>query len=136
MSARVIEVVAAVVRDPVGRMLLVRKRGTAAFMQPGGKREPDEGDVAALMREIDEELGCRVVPESVRPMGQFEAPAANEPGYKVRAAVYAVEIDGAVVPAAEIDEIRWLDPREPTDLHLAPLTRDYVWPLAFGGEVE
>ena len=136
MSARVIEVVAAVVRDPVGRMLLVRKRGTAAFMQPGGKREPDEGDVAALMREIDEELGCRVVPESVRPMGQFEAPAANEPGYKVRAAVYAVEIDGAVVPAAEIDEIRWLDPREPTDLHLAPLTRDYVLPLAFAGEVE
>jgi len=136
MSARVIEVVAAVVRDPVGRMLLVRKRGTAAFMQPGGKREPDEGDVAALMREIDEELGCRVVPESVRPMGQFEAPAANEPGYKVRAAVYVVEIDGAVVPAAEIDEIRWLDPREPTDLHLAPLTRDYVLPLAFAGEVE
>jgi len=136
MSARVIEVVAAVVRDPVGRMLLVRKRGTAAFMQPGGKREPDESDVAALMREIDEELGCRVVPESVRPMGQFEAPAANEPGYKVRAAVYAVEIDGAVVPAAEIDEIRWLDPREPTDLHLAPLTRDYVLPLAFAGEVE
>lgn len=136
MSARVIEVVAAVVRDPVGRMLLVRKRGTAAFMQPGGKRDPDEGDVAALMREIDEELGCRVVPESVRPMGQFEAPAANEPGYKVRAAVYAVEIDGAVVPAAEIDEIRWLDPREPTDLHLAPLTRDYVVPLAFAGEVE
>ncbi|ACI94402.1 hydrolase, nudix family [Afipia carboxidovorans OM5] len=132
MSARVIEVVAAVVRDPVGRMLLVRKRGTAAFMQPGGKREPDEGDVAALMREIDEELGCRVVPESVRPMGQFEAPAANEPGYKVRAAVYAVEIDGAVVPAAEIDEIRWLDPREPTDLHLAPLTRDHVMPLALG----
>ncbi|AEI01964.1 NUDIX hydrolase family protein [Afipia carboxidovorans OM5] len=113
-------------------MLLVRKRGTAAFMQPGGKREPDEGDVAALMREIDEELGCRVVPESVRPMGQFEAPAANEPGYKVRAAVYAVEIDGAVVPAAEIDEIRWLDPREPTDLHLAPLTRDHVMPLALG----
>jgi len=136
MSARVIEVVAAVVRDPGGRMLLVRKRGTAAFMQPGGKREPDEGDVAALMREIDEELGCRVVPESVRPMGQFEAPAANEPGYKVRAAVYVVEIDGAVVPAAEIDEIRWLDPREPTDLHLAPLTRDYVLPLAFAGEVE
>ena len=136
MRARVIEVVAAVVRDPVGRMLLVRKRGTAAFMQPGGKREPDEGDVAALMREIDEELGCRVVPESVRPMGQFEAPAANEPGYKVRAAVYVVEIDGAVVPAAEIDEIRWLDPREPTDLHLAPLTRDYVLPLAFAGEVE
>src|SRR5690606_35255287 len=136
MSTRVIEVVAAVVRDPVGRMLLVRKRGTAAFMQPGGEREPDQGDVAARMRESDEELGGGAVPESVRPMGQFEAPAANEPGYKVRAAVYAVEIDGAVVPAAEIDEIRWLDPREPIDLHLAPLTRDYVLPLAFAGEVE
>ena len=37
MSDNVISVVAALIRDEQGRVLLVRKRGTAAFMQPGGK---------------------------------------------------------------------------------------------------
>jgi 8-oxo-dGTP diphosphatase len=34
-----IEIVAALIRDGAGRVLLVRKRGTMAFMQPGGKRD-------------------------------------------------------------------------------------------------
>ena len=52
MSQRIINVVAALIRDPAGRVLLVRKRGTVAFMQPGGKRAVGESDVAALSREI------------------------------------------------------------------------------------
>jgi 8-oxo-dGTP diphosphatase len=46
----VISVVAALIRDADGRVLLVRKRGTSAFMQPGGKRDAGENDVAALSR--------------------------------------------------------------------------------------
>ena len=133
MSARVIEVVAALVRDEFGRVLLVRKRGTAAFMQPGGKREPGESDVAALTREIEEELGCAVSENSARHLGGFECEAANEPGFLVRAAVYAVTVNGAIVPGAEIDEMRWVDPHAPPALHLAPLTRDHVLPLAARG---
>ena len=56
MSRRIISVVAALIRDPDGRVLLVRKRGTEAFMQPGGKRDVGESDVAALSREIAEEF--------------------------------------------------------------------------------
>ena len=37
MNDPTISVVAALIRDGDGRVLLVRKRGTAAFMQPGGK---------------------------------------------------------------------------------------------------
>jgi hypothetical protein len=36
-----IEIVAALIRDGAGRMLLVRKRGTTAFMQPGGNAIPE-----------------------------------------------------------------------------------------------
>ena len=44
MNAGTIRIVAALIRDDAGRVLLVRKRGTDAFMQPGGKRDPGEDD--------------------------------------------------------------------------------------------
>ena len=125
-----IRIVAALIRDEQGRVLLVRKRGTAAFMQPGGKRDPGEDDVTALARELDEELGCRVVPETFAALGTFECVAANEPDRRVNAAVYRVDVTGAIAARAEIDEIVWIDPVSPPDIHLAPLTRDHVLPLA------
>ncbi len=88
-----IEIVAAVIRDNDGRTLLVRKQGTQAFMQPGGKREPGEDDLAALARELDEELGLTIIAGSVRPLGTFRARAANESGREVVAAVYEVAVD-------------------------------------------
>jgi 8-oxo-dGTP diphosphatase len=134
MQGGVISVVAAVIRDADGRVLLVRKRGTTAFMQPGGKRDRGEDDVAALAREIDEELGVSMVGGSVRPLGEFEADAANEPGFVVKAAVYAVDVSGEIAPRAEIDEMIWVDPAAPPDRALAPLTRDHVLPLAAAGD--
>ncbi len=130
MSEKVISVVAALIRDDDGRVLLVRKRGTATFMQPGGKRDTGETDIAALSREIVEELGCRVTENSARPLGVFDCVAANEPGFQVHAAVYAVDVEGTIKPRAEIDQIVWVDPRALPDLQFAPLTRDHVLPLA------
>lgn len=130
MSDKIISIVAALIRDDEGRMLLVRKRGTSAFMQPGGKPDAGEDDVTALSREITEELGCAVDGNDVRSLGTFECAAANEPGYRVRAAVYAVNILGVVRAQAEIDEVLWVDPRALPDLPLAPLTRDHILPLA------
>ena len=130
MSERVISVVAALIRHNDGRVLLVRKRGTAAFMQPGGKRDAGESDVAALSREIVEELGCRVIENSAQALGVFDCVAANEPGFQVRAAVYAVDVEGVIKPQAEIDQVVWVDPRTLPDLPFAPLTRDHILPLA------
>ena len=130
MNDRVISVVAALIRDEQGRVLLVRKRGTAAFMQPGGKRDAGESDVAALAREIVEELGCCVDQDSARPLGEFSCASANEPGCQLRASVYSVKVEGKIEPQAEIDEMVWVDPRALPDLHFAPLTRDHVLPLA------
>ena len=130
MSERVISVVAALIRDSHGRVLLVRKRGTSAFMQPGGKRNAGESDIAALSREIAEELGCRVLDQSAQALGVFDCAAANEPGFQVCAAIYAVEVEGAIEPASEIDQLVWVDPQVLPDLPFAPLTRDHVLPLA------
>jgi 8-oxo-dGTP diphosphatase len=99
-------------------------------MQPGGKRDVGESDVAALSREIAEELGCRVRDASARALGVFDCPAANEPGFQVNASVYAVDVEVPIKPAGEIDQFVWIDPHALPDLLFAPLTRDHVLPLA------
>jgi 8-oxo-dGTP diphosphatase len=128
-AAGTIKIVAAVIRDRSGRVL-VRKRGTSAFMQPGGKLDAGEDDIAALSREISEELGCALVPASVLSLGAFDAIAANEPGFRVEAKLYRVDVTGEISPGREIDEAIWVDPASPPDIHLAPLTRDHVLALA------
>ena len=130
MDAGTIKIVAALICDDAGRVLLVRKRGTTAFMQPGGKRDPGEDDTAALAREIVEELGCSLVRASIRPLGEFDAIAANEPGFRVQACLYGVEVTGDITPGREIDATIWIDPAAPPDIVLAPLTREHVLPLA------
>jgi 8-oxo-dGTP diphosphatase len=130
MDSATIRIVAALIRDDAGRVLLVRKRGTSAFMQPGGKRDGSEDDIAALSREIAEELGCGVLAGSIRSLGEFDAVAANEPGFRVQASLYGVDVTGEIAPRREIDETIWIDPAAPPDIVLAPLTRDHVLPLA------
>lgn len=113
------------------RTLLVRKRGTQAFMQPGGKIETGERPVDAMARELHEELGIRVDPLQVVYLGQFSAPAANEPGFDVKCELFRVQITGDVHPAAEIEEVIWIDQHSHSSLNLAPLTRDHVLPGFF-----
>jgi 8-oxo-dGTP diphosphatase len=69
-------IVAALLVGKDDRLLLVRKRGTNAFMQPGGKIEPRETPIVALLRELHEELGLVIPPDAARHLGRFVAPAA------------------------------------------------------------
>jgi 8-oxo-dGTP diphosphatase len=123
----IIEVVAGLIRDDLGRLLTVRKRGTGTFMLPGGKRDPGEDDVAALARELGEELGG--VLRASRLLGAFEAPAANEPDATVRSHVYEVEVEGRLAAQAEIEELLWIDPAAPPSVRLASLLALRVLPV-------
>jgi 8-oxo-dGTP pyrophosphatase MutT (NUDIX family) len=125
----IIRIAAAVILGADGRMLLVRKRGTAFFMLAGGKLDPGESALAALRREVAEELGCGLA-STPTPLGRFSAPAANEAGHVVEAELFAVTLDGPVAPAAEIEEAVWHDPADLTSRPLAPLARTYALPLA------
>jgi 8-oxo-dGTP pyrophosphatase MutT (NUDIX family) len=113
-----------------GETLLVRKRGTAAFMQPGGKPDADETKVGALEREIAEELGCGVERSTCRSLGRFFAPAANEPGWTVEAELFSARLLGEIRLDSEIEEVIWIDPDDEPAIEFAPLTRCYALPLA------
>ena len=124
-----IRIAAALLIGADGRTLLVRKRGTQAFMQPGGKIDAGEQPADALARELFEELNLRIDPNAAAYLGNFSAPAANEPGFTVEAELFQVQIDVPVAPAAEIEEVRWIDPAGDGGLVLAPLTRDLILPF-------
>lgn len=125
----VLRVAAAIITDATGRTLLVRKRGTTAFMQAGGKIEPGESALQALTRELREEVGLDVDLDTTEYLGSFRAEAANEPDTVIRAEVFAMAIDRIVVPSEEIEQVIWIETDEPFGIELAPLTRDTVLPL-------
>ena len=129
---KLIHIAAALLIGDDGRTLLVRKRGTQAFMQPGGKIDAGESAAQALARELEEELGLHIDPASAGYLGSFAAPAANEPGYEVRCELFEVRITADVVPAAEIEEVVWISAQSHPELNLAPLTRDTILPIYRG----
>ena len=127
-----IHVSAAIIHDAAGRVLVVRKQGTIAFMQPGGKPEAGENPAQTLARELDEELGLKVDENALRPLGRFISAAANEPGHRVVADAFALTIDASEVTVqAEIAELRWITPAEIGTLPLAPLSVEHLLPLAW-----
>lgn len=115
MTTQIIRVAAVVLQDVQGRILTVRKRGTARFMLPGGKPEPGEDPVRTALREAEEEIGLRLRPDQLRFLGEFSAAAANEPNHAVVGRIFLLaeplEAERAGLrPAAEIAELRWSSP--------------------------
>ena len=125
----ILRVAAGIITDPAGRTLLVRKRGTTAFMQAGGKIEHGESALDALARELTEEIGLELDPDNTEYLGSFRALAANEPDTVIRAEVFALLVAHELAPSGEIEELLWIESGELSGIELAPLTRDTILPL-------
>lgn len=121
-----------------GTMLMVRKRGTAAFMLPGGKPEPGESPLDTVLREVREELDLHLDPADLEELGTFSASAANEADHRVVGDVFVhrglpddFDVD-TIEPHAELESVGWFDPEAlPEDTPqrtFAPLTRWGVLP--------
>jgi Predicted acyltransferase len=125
-----IRVSAVVLTDTAGRVLMVRKRGTEAFLNPGGKPEPGETPEQCAVRELREELGLELDPEGLLPLGRHRAAAANETGTVVLADVFRAPdpLDRLPVPRSEIEEARFVDPASP-EPGWAPLFTERILPL-------
>ncbi|WP_433923886.1 NUDIX hydrolase [Vreelandella sp. 21] len=125
-AQNLLKIAAAVVSDSSGRLLLVRKQGTRFFMQPGGKIEQGEEAIAALCRELEEEVGLRIASDQLLPLGMQRALAANEPDTVIEAQLFSLVIDQPVHAGAEIAETVWVTREEALKLPLAPLTKQHV----------
>lgn len=107
---KTILIAAAIVRDEAGRFLLVRKRGSEIFFQPGGKIDAGEQPAIALIREIEEELGILIDENQLRYAAKMSAPAANEEGATVEAELFHLSLNDGQMPIAssEIEELIWV----------------------------
>ncbi|GAB3482985.1 NUDIX hydrolase [Nocardiopsis coralliicola] len=115
--------------DPDGHVVAVRKRGTGAFMLPGGKLEPGEEPLDAAVREVAEEIGLTVPAGTLAPLGAWTAPAANEADTEVCATVYTAALPGTPAADGEIAELLRIDPAAPpAGVRLAPLLAERVLP--------
>jgi len=125
-----LHIAAACLFNTQGHLLTVRKRGTQAWMLPGGKRDGDETPLQALVRELQEELQLTMVAADFAPLGQFSAIAANEAATQVHAHVLVAHapLQQTVQAAAEIAGVQWLELDQPLPDTLAPLLRSQVIP--------
>lgn len=117
-------VVAALVRE--GRVLLVRRSLNrraypGVWDLPGGHIETGETELAALTRELHEELGVQIATGSAIHLCRWDAGRRGEP---VRLSAWLVgdwQGTPANVAPDEHDEIRWFRPRE-----LPPLAHEHL----------
>lgn len=90
------------------KVLMTLSKGKDTYYLPGGKREGSEKDEETLIREIGEELCVRILPETIKSYGVFEAQAHGKAeGILVRMTCYTAEFEGEARPANEIAEVCW-----------------------------
>ncbi len=95
------------------QLLTVRSRGKHIYYIPGGKRESNETDEQALVREIKEELSVDLLPETIKYAATFKAQAHDKPdGTLVKLSCYYSGFVGEIKPDAEIEEVMYLSYRD------------------------
>jgi len=108
---RIVKAGLCLMRD--GKVLLARSKGDAHFQIPGGKIEAGETDIAALVREVREELALELDPSEAAYLDTFEAAAAGRDDVIVEVRLYEADDAGEPHASSEIEELSWQKPATP-----------------------
>ena len=120
-----IHVVAGVIRDDRGRILVARRHDDShqggLWEFPGGKLKPNEEPSAGLARELAEELGIRV--RVAEPLIQVRY---DYPERSVLLDVWEVGQYEGEAAGLEQQPLRWVSPGELAELDMPPADRPVV----------
>jgi len=95
------------------KILSTRTKGKDTYYIPGGKRESQESDKEALIREIKEELSVSLNENSLKFFGSFEAQAHGKAeGVLVKMTCYTGNYSGTIKANSEIEEVVWLSHKD------------------------
>ena len=89
------------------RVLFVRSHNQELFFNAGGKRKINESDHEALIREIAEELGVRLISKTLVYECTFSGEVPGRSGIFVQIKCFSGEYVGNLKPCSEIEEIAW-----------------------------
>ncbi len=121
----VLQVVGAAIVDD-GRVLVARRSGGPYDGQwefPGGKVEPGESDLPALVRECAEELGVVVVPRSFVGEVLLDGIVGGGAPGSSTLRVWEARLESGEPVAHEHAELRWVDAAALADLDWIPADR-------------
>lgn len=126
-SATVVEVIAGLIRDRAGRILLGQrppgKYLAGSWEFPGGKRAPGESPQQALIRELQEELGIDVSDAALRPWLSLRH---RYPELTIRLRLYEVEAFQGQPRGLEGQAVAWFEPEALQQLTMPAADRPIV----------
>src|SRR5205814_4683913 len=123
----IVLVAAVALIDPDGRVLLAERpegKHLAGFWEfPGGKVQPGETPEAALIRELDEELGLDVVASCLAP---FTFASHAYPEFHLLMPLYVCRKWSGIVTPREGQRLKWVRPARLGDYPMPPADKPLV----------
>ena len=114
------------------KLLVVRPHNSQFLLMPGGKPNLGESAVAALKREIMEELCCTINEKTITFLGTFEDVAAGSNGSIVKIDLYTGTLIGTPQPSSEIEELVWISSNGILLPQLSPIIKNKIMPFLVG----
>lgn len=122
----VLRVVAAAILEREQVLLVSKRAAPDVFYLPGGKPDANETPLATLARELDEELGVKLVWSESLAVVRDQAALERRP---MEMHVYLARVEGAVAPRSEVTALAWAGAGGPSCGTLAPAIENRVLPL-------